>query len=84
MKINMNGTNGKNLRDLVGHMVCRTTPIYQNRYNGFAGFPSSEPNYKYCDLREAVKVIKVVNDVVLVERISQIKNAKTRKNNVDK
>ncbi len=70
MKINMNGANGKNLRDLVGHMVCRTIPIYQNRYNGFTGFPSSEPDYKYCGLREAVKVVKVVDGIVLVERKS--------------
>lgn len=73
MKINMNGANGangKNLRDLVGHMVCRTTPIYQNRYNGFAGLPSNEPNYNYCGLREAVKVVKVVDGIVFVERKS--------------
>lgn len=70
MKINMNGANGKNLRDLVGHMVCRTIPIYQNRYNGFAGSPSSEPDYKYCGLREAVKVVKVVDGIVFVERKS--------------
>lgn len=70
MKNSVGGTNGKNLRDLIGHMVCRTTPIYQNHYRGFAGIVSNEPNYNYCDLREAVKVVKVVDGIVLVERKS--------------
>lgn len=70
MKNGMNGTNGKNLRDLIGHMVCRTTPIYQNCYRGFGGFALRESNYRYCDLKDAIKVVKVVDGIVLIERKS--------------
>lgn len=58
-----------NLRELVGKRVCRTAPIYTEGYGyGFSfGNIKRMPSYKYCNLKESITVVEVIDDVPIIK-----------------
>lgn len=58
-----------NLRELVGKRVCRTAPIYTEGYGYGFGFGNIKrmPSYKYCNLKESITVVEVIDDVPIIK-----------------
>lgn len=69
-----------NLRELVGKKVVRTKPVLLNSVGfGMFGVGASSPSYDYsfCDLKDCVTVVNVVNDVPMIEKDNIIDDGKT-------
>lgn len=56
-----------NLRELVGKRVCRTAPIYTEGYGFGFGNIKRMPSYKYCNLKESITVVEVIDDVPIIK-----------------
>lgn len=62
-----------NLRDLVGHVVIRTAPVVECTIGAhlLGGYSSGNlKDFKYCDMTSCVRVKRVINNVVIVEKMS--------------
>lgn len=68
-----------NLRELVGHKVIRTQPVVIGGvgYSPFFGVQNNETkDYDFCNLRDCVKVVDVIDDVVMIECMFNIGSPK--------